>query len=127
MKKLRQGEEALAHGLKAMNIPFEREYRFRGLNGKRRWRFDFAILPLELQLAVEVEGGVFMQGRHTRGRGYIEDTIKYNEALLTGWRVLRYTTGQINGIALDQIQALLSPPDMKSYLKINYPQKRLYE
>jgi very-short-patch-repair endonuclease len=56
----------------------------------RRWRFDLA-WP-DLLLAVEVEGGVWTGGRHTRGRGYIEDCRKYNAAALAGWAVLRYTS-----------------------------------
>ena len=55
----------------------------------RGWRFDFA-WP-ELKLAVEYEGAVFVQGRHTRGKGFVEDCEKYNAAVLLGWRVLRFT------------------------------------
>jgi len=53
----------------------------------RRWRFDFA-WP-SLMLAVEVEGGTWVKGRHTRGSGYAGDAEKYNEAALRGWMVLR--------------------------------------
>ena len=51
------------------------------------WRFDFA-WPAQM-LAVEIEGGIWKVGRHTRGRGFTDDCRKYNEALLMGWRVLR--------------------------------------
>jgi very-short-patch-repair endonuclease len=53
----------------------------------RKWRFDFAII--DLKIAVEVEGGVFSNGRHTRGSGFIEDCNKYNQATSLGWRLIR--------------------------------------
>lgn len=69
---------------------------------KRRWRFDIAF-PAEM-LAVEVEGGTWTRGRHTRGSGYEKDCEKYNTAVLLGWRVLRFTSGQVwSGYAKDTI------------------------
>lgn len=59
----------------------------------RRWRFDLA-WPIHL-LAVEVEGGTWIAGRHSRGAGYEADLEKYNEATLLGWRVLRVTTDMV--------------------------------
>ena len=99
-----RAEEEFALILRAAKVPFEREHKF---HPTRRWRFDFVMLPLEAKVAVEIEGGVFTQGRHTRGKGFTEDLLKYNEAVMLGWRVLRYTTAQIHGIALEQIEALL--------------------
>ena len=63
---------------------------------KRRFRFDFAWI--EEKLAVEIEGGIWIQGRHTRGVGYKSDMEKYNIATSLGWRVLRFTTDQIKKI-----------------------------
>lgn len=54
----------------------------------RQWRFDYA-WP-EKRISVEVEGGIWNRGRHTRGRGFIEDMEKYNEAGRLGWRVFRF-------------------------------------
>lgn len=75
------------------------EYRF---HPQRRWRFDYAIPPWFI--ALEVEGGVWTAGRHTRGAGYLGDCEKYNEAQLLGWIVLRCTPSQLRtkGIALLQ-------------------------
>jgi len=53
----------------------------------RKWRFDFAWK--DKKLALEVEGGVFTGGRHTRGAGFRNDIEKYNTAALMGWMVLR--------------------------------------
>jgi len=69
-----------------------REYRF---HPSRRWRFDFA-WP-DHMLAVEVEGGVWVQGRHNRGAGFLADMEKYNEAAIRGWRVLRVAGKHIRG------------------------------
>lgn len=81
-----------------------REYRF---HPKRRWRFDMA-WPDD-RVALEVEGGVYTGGRHTRGRGFQEDCVKYNEAALLGWTVLRVTGEQIDdGSALDWLRRALT-------------------
>jgi len=71
--------------IRALGLPEpEREYRF---HPTRRWRFDFA-WP-DRMLAVEIEGGVWSRGRHTRGSGFVKDCEKYAEAALLGWRVIR--------------------------------------
>ena len=81
-------EDALSFGLVALDmLPAEREYRF-DVNG-RKWRFDFA-WP-HYKVACEVEGGTFVQGRHTRGAAFEKDAEKYNEAAIQGWLVLRVT------------------------------------
>lgn len=68
------------------------EYRFAP---PRRWRFDFAWPAL--LLAVEIEGGVWRGGRHTRGAGYYQaDAEKYNAAAVAGWTVLRYTSVDVS-------------------------------
>lgn len=66
------------------------EHRF---HPTRRWRFDFA--HPEAKVAVEVEGGQWTGGRHTRGAGYQADCEKYNEAQMLGWVVFRLTGSQI--------------------------------
>ena len=80
-----------------------REFRFAR---PRRWRFDFC-WPEE-RLAVEVEGGTWTAGRHTRGAG-MEADCELNAAVLLGWRVLRFTTDQVaDGRALALIERFLS-------------------
>lgn len=86
-------ELAFETQLKQMGISgFVREYRF---HPTRKWRFDFAA-PDE-KIAIEIEGGIHSKGRHVRPKGYIGDLEKYNEAAWLGWRVLRYSTSQVNG------------------------------
>jgi very-short-patch-repair endonuclease len=70
------------------------EHRF---DSVRQWRFDYACIGAKI--AIEVEGGVWKKGRHTRGDGFIEDMKKYNRATSLGWRVLRYTPDQFNGMS----------------------------
>jgi len=98
-------EAELDNQLRLARLPEpEREWRFHPV---RRWRFDFS-WP-DVKLAVEVEGGVWSLGRHLRGGGFTEDCVKYNEAALLGWTVLRFTGGQIkSGMALEQIERALA-------------------
>ena len=70
----------------------EREHYFAREIG-RKWRFDFALV--KQKIAIEIEGGVWTNGRHTRGAGFIADMEKYNTAALLGWRILRFTPAQI--------------------------------
>jgi very-short-patch-repair endonuclease len=68
----------------------EMEYKFHPV---RKWRFDYCIHVLKL--AIEVEGGAYTQGRHTRGAGFISDCEKYNSATCLGWRLIRVTPSQL--------------------------------
>jgi len=63
------------------------EHRFMAA---RRWRFDRAHLPTKI--AIEIEGGIWAGGRHTRGSGFAADCEKYNSAAMEGWTVLRLTS-----------------------------------
>ncbi len=62
-----------------------REYQF---HPERKWRVDFAHIPS--RILIEIEGGIWIQGRHNRGAGFITDIEKYNEATFSGWRVFRF-------------------------------------
>lgn len=98
------GERILEADLKRAGLPaHQQEMRF---HPERRWRFDLA-WP-EIKLAVEVEGGVWNAGRHTRGKGFTEDCVKYNSAVELGWRVLRFTTQQVKqGEAVPVIKSVM--------------------
>ena len=83
--------------------PYVKEHRF---NPPRLWRFDYA-WP-DLRLAVEIEGGVWVSGRHTRGVGFRNDCIKYATASLLGWTVMRFTSDMVeDGTAIGFLDKLL--------------------
>lgn len=67
------------------------EYKF---YSKRRWRFDFA-WP-EIKLAVEVQGGIYVNGRHARGAALEQEYEKLNAAQILGWTVLLFGPTHIN-------------------------------
>jgi hypothetical protein len=60
----------------------------------RRWRFDWAWRE-PYKVALEIEGGAFVGGRHTRGAGFRKDLEKYNRAAVLGWRVIRCLPEQL--------------------------------
>jgi very-short-patch-repair endonuclease len=67
------------------------EFRF---HPKRKWRFDYAWISHKI--ALEVEGGAWTRGRHTRGAGFLKDCEKYNMAGKMGWRIFRFTPTQVS-------------------------------
>ncbi len=69
-----------------IGIDVVKEYLF---HPSRKWRFDYAV-P-EHKIAIEVEGGVWTGGRHTRPQGFLGDIEKYNAGTLLGWRIFRVT------------------------------------
>lgn len=83
----------------ARDLGAVREYRF---HPTRKWRFDLA-WP-DSMVALEIEGAVWVQGRHTRGSGFAKDMEKYNAAALLGWRVLRTTW---TGMADESARAMM--------------------
>jgi very-short-patch-repair endonuclease len=104
--RISEGEEALMTQIRTQlpaDVPRPvREYPFDPEAAGRKWRFDFA-WPEE-RLAVEVEGGIWTQGRHTRGSTFENELRKYNRAALAGWCVLRLSTEMIveNGRSMDE-------------------------
>lgn len=85
--------------------PADREVRL--IEG-RKWRFDFVWFPQKI--VVEIEGGVYTQGRHTRGKGFTEDIRKYRAAENLGYRVLRFTTNMVkSGEALLVLERVFAP------------------
>jgi very-short-patch-repair endonuclease len=81
----------------------EREYRF---EPTRKWRFDFAH-PLT-RIAIEIEGGVWIRGAHTRPVGFTSDCEKYNAATAAGWRIFRLTRDMLGIAHMRPIIALLN-------------------
>ena len=57
-----EGEAVLSQHLRAHKIKFEQEFKF---NADRKWRADFHLV--EKMILIEVEGGIWSNGCHTRG------------------------------------------------------------
>ena len=89
-----------------LGVEVLKEYRF---HPTRKWRFDYAI-PSR-RIAIEVEGGVWTQGRHTRPQGFLGDMEKYNTATLMGWRVFRTTPDRlISQATLRMLKSAMETP-----------------
>jgi len=97
-------EDAFALQILAHFLPAPiREYPF---HPRRRWRFDFA-WP-EQMVAVEVDGGEWVQGRHWRPKGVSEDREKAIAADRLGWRVLHFTGSQVkDGSAIKTLHEVM--------------------
>lgn len=102
--KASAAQQALAWQIKVAGLPRpDLEVRFHPV---RRWRFDLAWA--DRKVAIEIDGGGFVLGRHSRGKGMEADCEKYCEAMVLGWRVLRVTPRQVQtGQALKWIQQVL--------------------
>ena len=123
-KKIDAGD-ALAQQLAYLRWPIPvREYRFaalhlcagKGLRARLKaarmqdWRFDLAWPTL--RLAIEVDGGGWVSGRHSRGAGIESDCAKLSTAVSMGWRVLRVTPRQVkDGRAVAWLEPLIGVRD----------------
>jgi very-short-patch-repair endonuclease len=93
----------IAHHLRVLGIPYEREVR---VIPSRDWRFDFTFPPHKL--ALEVDGGTYVAGRHTRGAGFASDIAKLNTASVEGWVVLHADTTMVrDGSAVAMVERML--------------------
>lgn len=94
-------EQTFLYLLRVSGLPQPIEqFRFHPV---RKWRADFAY-P-DNKILIEVDGGTWSNGRHTRGDGYAKDAEKYNTATLLGWKVYRFTGGMIeDGTAIQTIK-----------------------
>lgn len=121
--KVSKLEQSFAMQCKAAGLPDmrwgENELLF---HPTRKWRFDFAWE--EFKVAVEAEGGTYTHGqtradkatgkravqksRHLTPTGYHEDCIKYAEAAILGWTVIRADAKMIkSGAALKLLERAL--------------------
>lgn len=81
---------------KAAGLPMpEPEHKF---HDTRKWRFDFAWV--KQKVALEVDGGVWVQGRHSRGSGLVQEHEKMNHAASAGWKVFRATPQNVADLSL---------------------------
>lgn len=71
---------------KTTGLEWISEYRF---HPPRRWRFDYACL--ELMIAVEVNGGNFVGGKHSNPVALGKEYEKVGQAGADGWIVITCT------------------------------------
>jgi hypothetical protein len=104
MSEQSNAEATLLQQIKLLGITTpETEYRFAP---PRRWRFDLAWPALHF--AVEIDGGGYVQGRHSRGQGIEKDCEKYEAAMLDGWTVYRCTPRMVrNGGAVRVVSQMI--------------------
>jgi len=67
-----------------------KEYKFAD---SRRFRFDYYHID---GVAVELEGGIWVRGRHTNPSGFLNDMEKYNLAASMGILVFRVPSHDIS-------------------------------
>jgi very-short-patch-repair endonuclease len=85
--------------LEELGLVFAPEFKF---HPARKWRFDYLLGGGVV--AVEIEGAIWTQGRHTRGSGYAKDLEKYREAAALGYKVYRFSTQEVlSGVAREFI------------------------
>ena len=89
-----------------------KEHRF---HPTRKWRIDFWH---NSGVAIEIEGGVWTGGRHTRGKGFIADMEKYNALAERGILVFRIPAHEINLQWLAPIYDTIQRGGSMSYLKL---------
>ena len=78
----------------------------------RRWKFD-AALPSLLK-AVEIDGSMFVGGRHGGGRSVVRDMEKQNAAVVLGWKVLHLRPDQLKegGDGWDWVRCFILGPSV---------------
>lgn len=75
----------------------------------RRWRLDFGWTKPGKnghKIALEVQGGIWTSGRHSRGSGLLKEYKKMNAAARLGWRVC-YCTPQTLIAGVEAVAACL--------------------
>lgn len=91
----------LAYWCNQHSVSLEQEFRF---DRDRKWRFDYAIPALKI--AVEYEGGIFMErSGHNSAAGIQRDIDKYTRAQALGWKVIRTTAANYR-TALETLKQL---------------------
>ena len=80
----------------------EKEFRFHPV---RKWRADFA--HQESKTLIEIEGGIYVNGRHNRGAGFAADLEIYLEACLAGWHVVRLGPNELTVECIGRLVSLV--------------------
>jgi very-short-patch-repair endonuclease len=87
-------------GIYKLPIP---EAQIKGIIPNRKFVFDFGWM--NKNILVEIDGGEWSGGRHSRGKGMESDNVKINTAQALGYKVFRFTGGQVrSGYAVEFIE-----------------------
>lgn len=91
-------EDAFEHWWSLLGdaTPYKRQYKF---HPTQNYAADFAF-PDEM-LLVEIEGGIWIRGAHSRGSGVMKDIKRQNAATKLGWAMLRIPGHHVNGSDVD--------------------------
>lgn len=100
-----ESEDLLAFQLRAVKAPiFERQFR---ITPERKFMADFYFVLG--RLVVEVDGGGFVNGRHSRGTGVEKDAEKSAYIARMPARLMRVTPTQVRkGLAVEWILKALN-------------------
>jgi len=102
------------------------EFVWRAMNGQklipehrfhptRKWRVDWFH---ESGVAIEIEGSVWTQGRHTRGSGFLADIEKYNALAERGILLFRVPANEITIQRLSPIYDTIQRGGSLTYQKL---------
>ena len=100
-------ELEFATQLRGIHLDVERQFSLPGF----RYRWDFCLRSWMLLL--EIQGGTWIGGKHTRGQGYQDDCTKARLALLYGWKTAWLTAEDIHsgrGLGFIQDYIKIYPP-----------------
>lgn len=109
-RQRRSAEDQLEQSLSLYNIEYIREHP---TPWNRRSKFDF-FLP-QMNLAIEIQGGTWISGKHTRGKGYQDDCKKMRRADQHGLRIWWFTTQEV--ICGDAMHEILQYLDYRKHKK----------
>ena len=98
--------DTLLAQIRALRLPEPiREYR---PWTDRKFRIDLAYV--DRKIFIEVDGGEWANGRHSRGAGMQTDCIKWNRLTLEGWSGYRFTGSMVrSGAALALLEQVVQP------------------
>ena len=92
------------------DIPLLRDYK---LLEHRRFKADF--VHLQSKTAIEIQGGVWVGGRHNRGLGYINDCKRMLELISNGWTVIYLVKEMFNEEFLEKIAGVIRHGNKSRY------------
>jgi very-short-patch-repair endonuclease len=76
----------------------------------RRFRFDYA--HMATKVGIELDGGIFIRGRHSRGMGQAKDAEKGRLAWEKDWDCIHFTTACLTSEnvlrAINKLKELIS-------------------